>query len=135
MTYNELLSNKINKNENEEMFQKAWDNNDWDTIWLCTFRCCNNVAKSIYRRRNVIIPDEDFLEKITDATAYCVKFFKKGVRPNKLSSYTYLRVLRYINDKKEIEISKNETQFLYDEEGRQLEVGEWIDDKDKGEEY
>ena len=130
-----LLSNKIDKNENESNFQKAYDENDTDTMWFSVFAACSNICKSIYRRRNVIIPDDELYEKIIDATSYCMKFIlTRGVRPEKLSSYCYLRCLRYINDKKEIERNQNEMQFLYDEDGRQLEVGEWIDDKDKGEE-
>ena len=121
MTYNDLLSN-INKNTNEEMFQKAWDNNDWDTIWLCTFRCCNNITKSIYKRRGVIIPDEDLLAIVTDATAYCIKFFKKGVRPNKLSSYTFLRCRRYIDDPKDRQ---------WNEKISEISVEDYLNYKDK----
>lgn len=123
-----LLSNKIDKNENEEKFQKAYDEKDTDGMWFSVFAACSNICKSIYRRRNVIIPDDELYEKITDSTAYCMKFIlNRGVRPEKLSSYCYLRCLRFINDKKEIEKNKNETQFLYDAEGKQLEIGEWYD--------
>ena len=113
MNYNDLLSN-IDKNENEDTFQKAWDDDDWNTIWLCTFRCCNNITKSIYKRRNVIIPNDELLEKVTDATAYCIRFFKKGVRPEKLSSYCYLRCLRFIQNPKDMWYEMNVTQMPRD---------------------
>lgn len=113
MVYSDLLSN-IDKNENEDMFQKAWDNNDWDTIWLCTFRCCNNIIKSIYKKRQVIIPNDELLEKVTDATAYCIRFFKKGIKPEKLSSYNYLRCLRFIQNPKDVWYEKNITQMPED---------------------
>lgn len=130
-----LINKTIDKNENESNFQKAYDEKDIEKMWMSIFYACSNICKSIYRRRNVIIPDDELYEKIIDSTAYCMKFvLNRGVRPEKLSSYCYLRCLRFINDKKEIERNKNETQFLYDSDGRQLEVGEWIDDKDKGEE-
>lgn len=126
------IANLINlsqpKDENEKEFQEAWDRKDWDKIWMCTHICCLNIIKSWYKKHNVIIPDEDLFEKVTDSTAYCMKFFKKGVRPEKLSSYTYLRCIRYIIDKKEIEQVRNETHFLYDETGKQLEIGEYYDD-------
>ena len=128
MNYCDLLSN-INKEENEALFQKAYDENDTDTMWLCVFRCNNNIIKSMYKKRGVIISDEELLEKVTDATLYVMKFIlTKGVRPTRLSSYNYLRCLREVNNKKEIEKNKNETHFLYDESGKQLEIGEWYDD-------
>ena len=137
-----LLSNNIDIKQNEALFQYYWDqywhtstkakqDNAWKRMWECVFAACCNITKHIYTQRSVIIEDDILFDKITDATFYVMKFIKKGVRPEKLSSYCYLRCRRYIDSVKEIQISKNEMQFLYDEEGRQLEIGEWIDDKDK----
>ena len=123
-----LINTIIDKKENESNFQKAYDEKDTEKMWMSVFYACSNICKSIYRRRNVIIPDDELYEKIIDSTAYVMKFvLNRGVRPEKLSSYCYLRCLRFINDKKEIERNKNETQFLYDSDGRQLEVGEHYD--------
>lgn len=122
-----LINLSKDKNENEKEFQEAWNNKDWNKIWMCTHICCLNIIKSWYKKHNVIIPDDELLEKVTDSVAYCMKFFRKGVRPEKLSSYTYLRCLRHIIDKKEIEKVKNETYFLYDASGKQLEIGEHYD--------
>ena len=113
-TNNYLINIQADKNEIEDSFQKAYDNNDWNTMWMCVHQACLNIAKSMYKKRGVIIDDDELLEKVIDASAYVMKFVKKGVRPDKLSSYCYLRVLRYVNDKKEIERNQNESQFPLD---------------------
>ena len=131
--------------QNEALFQYYWDQywhtsrkdaqeKAWKRMWECVFAACCNITKHIYMQRSVIVPDDELFDKITDATAYVMQFIQKGVRPEKLGTYCYLRCRRYIDNVKEIEISKNETQFLYDEEGRQLEIGEYWDKKDLGEE-
>lgn len=112
MENNYLINKTIDKNENEINFQKAYSEGNTDEMWMAVFYACSNIAKSIYRRRNVIIPDDELYEKIVDSTAYCMKFIlNRGVRPEKLSSYCYLRVLRFVNDKKEIERNQNETYW------------------------
>ena len=111
-TNNYLINIQADKNEIEDSFQKAYDNNDWNTMWMCVHQACLNIAKSMYKKRGVIIDDDELLEKVIDASAYVMKFVKKGVRPDKLSSYCYLRVLRYVNE--EIERNQNESQFPLD---------------------
>lgn len=112
------ISNKyiMTSEQNEARFQEAYDswslakeNNDqkgikdaYDIIWFSIQFACGNIAKSIYTKRNVIISDEDLEEIILDSTMYVMKFINKGVRPDKLSSYCYLRVRRFIDEPKKI---------------------------------
>ena len=97
--------------ENEAKFQKAFDENDLATMWECTYRTCENICKSIYSKRCVVV---DYLDDVvSDATIYCMTFFTgkskkyKGirVRPDRLSSYCYLRCLKYINSNRYAEHS------------------------------
>lgn len=114
MVYSDLLSN-IDKNENETLFQKACKENNSNKMWECVFRCNYNIMKSIYKKRQVIIDDELLLEKTTDATIYVMKFIlEKGVKPEKLSSYNYLRCLRFIQNPKDVWYDKNITQMPED---------------------
>lgn len=105
------ISNKytMTSEQNEARFQEAY--NDWSTnkdkasydkMWFSIQFACGNIAKSIYTKRNIIVPDEDLEEIILDSTMYVMKFINKGVRPDKLSSYCYLRVLRFINEPKKV---------------------------------
>lgn len=105
------LSNKykMTSEQNEAIFQEAY--NDWninkdkasyDKMWFSVQFACENIAKSIYTKRNIIIPDEDLEEIILDSTMYVMKFINKGVRPDKLSSYCYLRVRRFIDEPRKI---------------------------------
>lgn len=112
------MSNKytMTSEQNEARFQDAYncwslakENNDqkgikdaYDIIWFSIQFACENIAKSIYTKRSVIISDEDLEEIILDSTMYVMKFINKGVRPDKLSSYCYLRVLRFINEPKKV---------------------------------
>ena len=112
------ISNKyiMTSEQNEARFQDAYncwslakENHDqkgikdaYDIIWFSIQFACENIAKSIYTKRNVIISDEDLEEIILDSTMYVMKFINKGVRPDKLSSYCYLRVRRFIDEPKKI---------------------------------
>lgn len=125
------VSNKIytmTSEQNETRFQNAYsdwsrakENKDpesakdaYDTIWMSVQFACSNIAKSIYTKRNVTIPDEDLEEIILDSTMYVMKFINKDVRPNKLSSYCYLRVRRFIDDPKKVWYDQNVTQMPQD---------------------
>ena len=102
-------SNNIDIKKNESDFQIAYANwtatkeqRYYDTMWFCVNAACSNIAKSIYKRRGVIVPDDKLEDVITDSTAYVMEFIRnRNVKPDKLSSYCYLRVLRYINDPKD----------------------------------
>lgn len=119
---------KMTSKQNEDRFQTAyndWDkakeNNDskgikeaYDTIWFSVQFACSNIAKSIYTKRNIIIPDEDLEEIILDSTMYVMKFINKGVKPDKLSSYCYLRVRRFIDEPRKVWYDQNMTQMPQD---------------------
>lgn len=118
------LSNKtytMTSEQNEANFQEAY--NDWninkdkasyDKMWFSVQFACGNIAKSIYTKRNIIIPDEDLEEIILDSTMYIMKFINKGVHPDKLSSYCYLRVRRFIDEPKKVWYDQNITQMPKD---------------------
>lgn len=124
------ISNKyiMTSEQNEARFQSAYDcwslakeNNDtkaikdaYETIWFSIQFACGNIAKSIYTKRNVIISDEDLEEIILDSTMYVMKFINKGIRPDKLSSYCYLRVRRFIDEPKKVWYDQNMTQMPQD---------------------
>lgn len=117
------ISNKyiMTSEQNEVRFQDAYDswniNKDkasYDKMWFSIQFACENIAKSIYTKRNVIISDEDLEEIILDSTMYVMKFINKGVRPDKLSSYCYLRVRRFIDEPKKIWYDQNMTQMPQD---------------------
>lgn len=119
---NYLINLQADKKQNESDFQEAYDKHDTQKMWWCVYIVCLNIAKSIYKRRGVIVPNERLLEVAIDGTAYCMKFvLEKGVRPEKLSSYCFLRVRRFIDDPKVVKQEKFEVPFLYDSEGRQIE--------------
>lgn len=117
------LSNKytMTSEQNEARFQEAY--NDWTTnkdkasyekMWFSIQYACGNIAKSIYTKRNVIIPDEDLEEIILDSTMYVMKFINKGIHPDKLSSYCYLRVRRFIDEPKKVWEDQNIVQMPQD---------------------
>ena len=124
------VSNKyiMTSEQNEARFQTAYDewnkakeNHDpdsakdaYETIWFSIQFACGNIAKSIYTKRNVIVPDEDLEEIILDSTIYVMKFINKGVHPDKLSSYCYLRVLRTIQATKKVWEDQNIVQMPRD---------------------
>ena len=117
------ISNKytMTSEQNEARFQEAYDcwnkNKDkasYDKMWFSVQFACGNIAKSIYTKRNIIVPDEDLEEIILDSTMYVMKFINNGVHPNKLSSYCYLRVLRTIQAPKKVWEDKNIVQMPRD---------------------
>ena len=117
------ISNKytMTSEQNEARFQDAyncWNKNkdkaSYDKMWFSVQFACGNIAKSIYTKRNIIVPDEDLEEIILDSTMYVMKFINNGVHPNKLSSYCYLRVLRTIQAPKKVWEDKNIVQMPRD---------------------
>ncbi len=119
-----LLTLQVDKKQNEKDFQKAWEEHNVDKMWWCVYNTCLNIAKSIYKSRGVIVPNEVLLEKAVDGASYCLKFIlEKNVRPEKLSSYCYFRVLKFIQDPKDVWYEMNVTQFPEDnyKEGKDME--------------
>ena len=119
-----LLTLQVDKKQNEKDFQKAWEDHNVDKMWWCVYNTCLNIAKSIYKSRGVIVPNEVLLEKAVDGASYCLKFIlEKNVRPEKLSSYCYFRVLKFVQDPKDVWYEMNVTQFPEDnyKEGKDME--------------
>src|SRR5574344_376953 len=117
------LSNKykMTSEQNEVRFQEAYDcwnkNKDkasYDKMWFSVQFACGNIAKTNYTKRNNIVTDEDLEEIILDSTMYVMKFINKGVHPDKLSSYCYLRVRRFIDEPKKVWYDQNMTQMPSD---------------------
>ena len=119
-----LLTLQVDKKQNEKDFQKAWEEHNVDKMWWGVYNTCLNIAKSVYKSRGVIVPNEVLLEKVVDGASYCLKFIlEKNVRPEKLSSYCYFRVLKFIQDPKDVWYEMNVTQFPEDKykEGKDME--------------
>lgn len=118
--------------QNEKDFQSAYDrwlvdNNkeSYNKIWNCILVVCANIAKNIYKKRNVIVSDEDLEEVILDSTMYCIEFIcNKKVRPEKLSSYCFLRVRCFIDNPKKVWYDQNITQMPEDnyKDGVDMEI-------------
>ena len=79
--------------QNEDEFQEALHNyrlynkkSDWDIMFLCVQKACENIAKSKAYGINI----QDLEGKALDATCKIMNKIKDGVNPNKLSSYCYL---------------------------------------------
>ena len=72
------------------------DKKSWDKMFFLVLDACTNIAKS--KARNKHIPDLE--GKSLDSAAYVMEQIKKGARPSKLSSYCYLRVVKYLLDVK-----------------------------------
>lgn len=110
------LDNIVNIDDNEQLFQQAFDNYwhtditkhdekyyklQMDNMWLCVWKACSNLCRSIYMKRDVFVDDLD--EVIMDATEYSMRFItgknrlRKLYRPAKLSSFCFSRC-RYIID-------------------------------------
>lgn len=110
------LDNIVNIEDNELLFQQSWDNywhtdttkhdelyykEQMDNMWFCVWKACSNLCRAIYKERDVIVDDLD--EVVMDATEYSMRFItgnnrlKRFYRPDKLSSFCFLRC-RYIID-------------------------------------
>lgn len=101
----------VDAEENENKFQEAQKNEDWDTMFLCMQVACRNICKSIYNKRGFEI-QKVLLEDISlDATIMCmegIKYRGGWGKIGKLSSYCYLPCLSIINrsDKWEKKLEK-----------------------------
>ena len=82
--------------QNEDTFQEALYNyrlynkkSDWDIMFLCVQKACENIAKS----KAYGIHIQDLEGKALDAACKIMNKIKDGVNPDKLSSYCYLWVI------------------------------------------
>lgn len=106
--------NEASFQSNYDLWQKTQNKRNWDNMWMSVYITCLNICKKIYKSRKVIIEDEELVAKATDSAAYVMKFINKGVRPEKLSSYCYLRCLRFIQNPKDMWYEMNVTQMPRD---------------------
>lgn len=106
--------NEASFQSNYDLWQKTQNKRNWDEMWMAVYITCLNICKKIYKSRKVIIEDEELVAKATDSAAYVMKFINKGVRPEKLSSYCYLRCLRFIQNPKDMWYEMNVTQMPRD---------------------
>lgn len=96
--------------ENERTFQEALSdyNNSKDTfskgkaaekMYECIYVACTNIALSIYKKRGFTVAGTDKVyEAATEATLICMRnILQREHKPEKLSSYCYLRVFSAIN--------------------------------------
>lgn len=130
-SYAELVNSCPDKEQVEKDFQTAYSNKDVAEMWLCVWKTCHNLAKSIYLSRQVTVTEEKLLDVTTDSCAYCMQFilgknkkYPEGVRPEKLSSYCYFRVLKFIQDPKEVWYERNVVEWKKDEKGNYLDLVE-----------
>ena len=101
---NPKTAEKIAKAESD--FQEAlqtWESNKdnvigksaWDKMFYLVLDCCTNIFKS--KAYNIHINDLD--GKALDSTIYIMSFIKdRGARPEKLSSYCYMRCIKFLYD-------------------------------------
>lgn len=94
---------RVLQNENE--FQEALHNyrlycrkSDWDQMFLCVQKACENIAKS----KAYGIKIYDLEGKALDAACKIMDKIKDGVNPDKLSSYCYLWTIGELWSKKHI---------------------------------
>lgn len=106
--------NEASFQSNYDLWQQTQNKHNWDEMWMSVYITCLNICKKIYKSRKVIIEDEELVAKATDSAAYVMKFINKGVRPEKLSSYCYLRCLRFIQNPKDMWYEMNVTQMPRD---------------------
>lgn len=130
-SFAELVNSCPDKEQVEKDFQTAFSNKDRDAMWYCVWKVCHNLAKSIYVSRQVTVTDEKLLDVTTDSACYCMEFIlgknkkhPEGVHPEKLSSYCYLRVLKFIQDPKEVWYENNVMEWKKDEKGNYLDLVE-----------
>jgi len=107
--------NEASFQSNYDLWQESQNKRNWDEMWMSVYITCLNICKKIYKSRKVIIEDEELVAKATDSAAYVMKFINnKGVRPDKLSSYCYLRCLRFIQNPKDVWYDQNVTNLPKD---------------------
>lgn len=106
--------NETSFQSNYDLWQQTQNKRNWDNMWMAVYITCLNICKKIYKSRKIIIENEELVAKATDSAAYVMKFINKGVRPEKLSSYCYLRCLRFIQNPKDMWYDQNVTQMPRD---------------------
>ena len=103
----------VDKDENEALFQDALNSGDYDTMWKCVFVACQNICKSILANRGYIAQEDELYDLAMDSTIMVMRnISERGAKPNKLSSYCYLRCLCYCNGYKQDKLSRKLKDIL-----------------------
>lgn len=112
--------------QREKEFQdamKKWDSTKekkyWDIMFLRVMDVCHNIAAK--KLVGVRIDPEEFENRWMNAAMYVMSDIQKGRRPEKLSSYCYLRVFKFLynpSDKQydkmsSIDITDPDNEFLF----------------------
>lgn len=93
-----LLDKYVDIKANEATFQKALTENDYDKMWECVFIACYNICKHIYSKRGFIAQEDDLYDTTMLSTMMVMRNIQeRGAKPEKLSSYVYLRCLCHAN--------------------------------------
>ena len=93
-----MLQTNVDIAENEATFQEALLENNTDKMWECCFIACYNICKHIYSKRGYIAQEDDLYDKAMLSTMMVMRNIQeRGAKPNKLSSYCYLRCLCHVN--------------------------------------
>ena len=117
----------INKDENEQNFQKALINNDADGMWQAVFFTCQNICKSIYAKRGFIASEDDLYDTAMNATEMVMRnILERGVKPEKLSSYCYTRCLCFANGYKQDKMTRKLKDLL----SNNINYDNFIDNED-----
>lgn len=122
----------IDKDENEQNFQKALINNDADGMWQAVFFTCQNICKSIYAKRGFIASEDDLYDTAMNATEMVMRnILERGVKPEKLSSYCYTRCLCFANGYKQDKMSRKLKDFLSNKDfSNNINYDNFIDNED-----
>lgn len=93
--------------ENERLFQESLAENNNEVMWGCVFVACYNICKSILSKRG-FLADDDYLYDLTiDSTMMVMRnILERGVKPEKLSSYCYMRCFAYVQGYKQDKFSR-----------------------------
>lgn len=125
-----MLQTNVDIAENEATFQEALLENNTDKMWECVFITCLNIAKSIYAKRGFVASDDLLYDTAMNATCMVMRnILERGAKPEKLSSYTYLRVLCFVNGYKEDKTSKKLKDALSNINGNNVFLSDYIEEE------
>lgn len=120
-----LLQNNVNIAENERLFQKALAENNDEGMWKAVFIACQNICKSILAKRG-FLADEDYLYDLTiDSTMMVMRNIQeRGVKPEKLSSYCYMRCFAFCQGYKQDKLSRKLKEAI----SNNLDISSYIEE-------
>ena len=91
--FQEALNIYVSEGSSEKVASAA------EKMFTCIYNACTNIALSIYKKRGFVVAGTDKVDEAAmEATLICMRNIEeRGHRPNKLSSYCYMRVLAEVN--------------------------------------